>query len=73
MPSRESKISFGNTNARDAILRSGFERPIAIAHGVIAAPDCIHFLCFSRANRRKPKNPSMQNPGGKAFSQEKSL
>ena len=49
------------------------ERPIAIAHGVIAAPDCIHFLCFSRANRRKPKNPSMQNPGGKAFSQEKSL
>jgi hypothetical protein len=40
---------------------------------VIAAPDCIHFLCFSRANRRKPKNPSMQNPGGKAFSQEKSL
>jgi hypothetical protein len=26
------------------------ERPIAIAHRVIAAPDCIHFLCFSRAN-----------------------
>ena len=26
------------------------KRPIAIAHGVIAAPDCIHFLCFSRAN-----------------------
>jgi hypothetical protein len=24
------------------------ERPIAIAHRVIAAPDCIHFLCFSR-------------------------
>jgi hypothetical protein len=26
------------------------ERPIAIAHRVIAAPDCIHFLCFSRVN-----------------------
>jgi hypothetical protein len=27
-----------------------FERPIAIAHRVIAAPDCIHILCFSRVN-----------------------
>lgn len=26
------------------------ERPIAIAHRVIAAPDCIHFLCFSRVD-----------------------
>jgi hypothetical protein len=24
------------------------ERPIATAHRVIAAPDCIQFLCFSR-------------------------
>jgi hypothetical protein len=24
------------------------KRPIAIAHRMIAAPDCIHFLCFSR-------------------------
>jgi hypothetical protein len=27
------------------------KRPIAIAHRVIAAPDDIHFLCFSCANR----------------------
>jgi len=26
------------------------ERPIAIAHSLIAAPDCIHFLYFSCAN-----------------------
>jgi hypothetical protein len=35
---------------RMQISALALERPIAIAHWVIAAPGCIHFFCFSRVN-----------------------
>jgi hypothetical protein len=55
---------------RVQISALALERPIAIAHRPIAAPDCIHLLLLQQHKRRKLKNPSMQSPGGKAISGE---